>query len=139
MVNRQQLEGKWNEVKGRLKEKWGNLTDDDLVRGEGNVEQLVGVVQQKTGRAREEVERFLDEVVSGAGSTYQRAASAAREYASEASDALRQGYQQAASSMSAGYDQAEEAVRSKPVESIAVAFGAGLISGVHVGIMLKKS
>jgi len=137
MVNRQQLEGKWNEVKGRLKEKWGNLTDDDLVRGEGNVEQLVGVVQQKTGKGREEVERFLDEVVAGAGNAYQRAAATAKDYAAEASDAMRQGYQQAASSVAAGYDQAEHTIRRNPVESVAVAFGAGLISGVLVGVLLK--
>ena len=57
MSNRQQIMGHWNEVKGRLKEHWGELTDDDLQQAEGSTDQLVGVVQQKTGAARSEVER----------------------------------------------------------------------------------
>lgn len=138
MVNRQQLEGNWNEVKGRLKEKWGNLTDDDLVRAEGNVEQLVGVVQRKTGKAREEVEKFLDDVVAGTASTYERVASTAKEYAHEAGDAMKQGYDQAAAAMSSGYHEAERMVRRNPVESVAVAFGAGIVSGVLVGLLLKS-
>ena len=42
MVNQQVLTGKWNEVSGKLKEKWGKLSDDDLRGFNGNVEQLVG-------------------------------------------------------------------------------------------------
>jgi len=137
MATRQQLQGKWNEVKGRLKEKWGNLTDDDLVRGEGNVEQLVGVIQQRTGRAKEEVERFIDDIVGEAGNMYDRVATTTKEYADEATQAVRKGYQQAAQSVAASYDGAEQAVRRNPVESVAVAFGAGLISGVLVGLLLK--
>jgi len=156
MVNRQQLEGKWNEIKGKLKEKWGTLTDDELSRAEGNVEQLVGMVQRKTGRAKEEVEKFIDDVVNGSGSAYERVAATAsqvanqaREYAGEAGQAVQQGYQQAAQSVqqgyeqaaqsvSAGYQSAEETVRHNPMEAIAVSFGVGLISGVLVGLMLKN-
>jgi uncharacterized protein YjbJ (UPF0337 family) len=138
MIDRQQLEGKWNEVKGRLKEKWGSLTDDELTRAEGSVEQLVGVVQRNTGRAKEEVEQFLHEIIAGAGNAYESVASTAKGYASDAGEALRQGYGQAASTVAAGYRGAETAVRRNPVESIAVAFGAGLISGVVVGLLLKN-
>jgi uncharacterized protein YjbJ (UPF0337 family) len=139
MATRQQLQGKWNEVKGRLKEKWGVLTDDDLVRGEGNVEQLVGVVQQRTGRAKEEVERFIDDIIGDSSNMYDRVASTTKEYADEAGQAMRRGYQQAAQSVAAGYDDAEQMVRRNPMEAVAVAFGAGLISGVLVGLLLKKS
>lgn len=135
MVTRQQLEGKWNEVSGRLKEKWGNLTDDDLSRGEGNVEQLVGIIQQKTGRAREEIEKFINSLVNGG--SYERIASTARDYAQQATDAVRTGYDQATQQVSASYQQAEESIRRNPVESIAVSFGAGLITGVLVSLMLR--
>ena len=148
MVTRQQLEGKWNEVSGRLKEKWGVLTDDDLSRAEGNVERLVGVIQQKTGRGREEVEQFLDSVVTGSKQTIDRLASNAREYvanardvatdyAGEASDAVRRGYEQVEESVAAGYREAGEMVRRKPVESVAISFGAGLLAGVLVAVMLR--
>lgn len=137
MITRQQLEGKWTELKGRLKEKWGMLTDDDLSRGEGSVEQLVGIVQRKTGRAKEEIERFIDETVGSAEGMYDRAASQVSEYASDAGKAVRRGYDQAASAVSSGYHDAESTVKRNPVESIAVAFGAGIVSGVLVGLMLK--
>ena len=139
MATRQQLEGKWNEVKGRLKERWGVLTDDDLSRAEGNVEQLVGVVQQKTGRAREEVQRFIDELLGGSSAPLDRMASTAREYANEAGEAVRRGYEQASEKFAEGYDSAEETVRRNPMESVAVSFGAGLVAGVLVGFLLKKS
>jgi uncharacterized protein YjbJ (UPF0337 family) len=150
MATRQQLQGKWNEVKGRLKERWGQLTDDDLVRGEGNVEQLVGVIQQKTGRAKEEVEKFIDEVVEGSGNTFDRVAATAKDYASEAGEQMRRGYDQASEAARRGYDQAsqkfsegyqtaEETVRRNPMESVAVSFGAGIVAGVLVGLMLKRN
>ena len=120
MATRQQLEGKWNEVKGKLKEKWGTLTDDDLVRGEGNVEQLVGVIQRKTGKAKEEVEKFIDEIVGDSEGMYDRVATTAREYTDQATQALREGYDRTASQMSEGYRQAEQTIKRNPVESIHV-------------------
>ena len=59
-----QLKGSWNELKGALKEAWGNLTDDDMDVAEGNVQQLFGRVQAKTGEGIEAIadrmDRFLD-------------------------------------------------------------------------------
>jgi uncharacterized protein YjbJ (UPF0337 family) len=138
MVTRQQLQGKWNEVSGRLKEKWGNLTDDDLSRAEGNVEQLVGMVQQKTGRAKEEVEKFIDSVVNSSNQVYEKVASTAKEYATDATDAFRRGYEQASANLQKGYDSAEQAVRQRPAESLAVIFGVGLISGVVLTLMVRN-
>ncbi len=64
MVNAQVLKGQWNEVRGQLKKKWGQLTDDDLRLTNGNIDQLVGVIQRKTGEAREAIEQFLDTVTA---------------------------------------------------------------------------
>ena len=52
MVNQQTLTGHWNEVRGKLKEKWGQLSDDDLRSFSGSIDQLVGRIQEKTGDAR---------------------------------------------------------------------------------------
>jgi uncharacterized protein YjbJ (UPF0337 family) len=51
------LKGRWNELKGRVKEKWGELTDDDIDRIEGRRDQLVGAIQQQYGKARDEAEQ----------------------------------------------------------------------------------
>ena len=53
------LKGSWNELKGKVKQKWGELTDDDLTYAEGQEEELVGRLQKKTGQTREEVVNYL--------------------------------------------------------------------------------
>ncbi|UJP65908.1 CsbD family protein [Mongoliitalea daihaiensis] len=53
------IKGNWNEMKGKLKEKYADLTDDDLMYAEGQEDQLLGKLQQKTGAAKEELSKFL--------------------------------------------------------------------------------
>lgn len=60
-MNWDQIEGKWKELKGQAKVKWGKLTDDELDMAEGQRDQLVGKLQQKYGIAKEEAERQLDD------------------------------------------------------------------------------
>lgn len=64
MANSQVLAGQWNQVRGQIKKRWGQLTDDDLKLVDGNIDQLVGRIQHKTGEAREAIESFLDELTS---------------------------------------------------------------------------
>ncbi len=56
----QQAEGNWNQLRGRLKEAWGVLTDDDLDRYRGQREQLEGRIQARTGESRESIRETLD-------------------------------------------------------------------------------
>ena len=62
-MNKDILAGKWKEMKGRVKEQWGKITDDELDRAEGRADQLVGLLQQRYGytreKAQEEYDRFL--------------------------------------------------------------------------------
>jgi uncharacterized protein YjbJ (UPF0337 family) len=60
-MNWDQIEGKWNEMKGSAKEKWGDLTDDELTQIKGKRDKLAGVVQQKYGLAKEEVEKQISD------------------------------------------------------------------------------
>ena len=64
-MNRDILAGKWKEMKGKAKEQWGKITDDELDRAEGKAEQMVGLLQQRYGYTREKAEeeygRFLQE------------------------------------------------------------------------------
>ncbi|PTW49654.1 MULTISPECIES: CsbD family protein [Rhodovulum] len=63
-MNTDIIQGKWKQIKGRAREAWGALTDDELDRTEGDREQLVGLVQERYGKAREEAEREVDEFLS---------------------------------------------------------------------------
>ncbi|MGY6741913.1 MAG: CsbD family protein [Cecembia sp.] len=53
------IKGNWNELKGKLKERYAELTDDDLVYAEGQEDQLLGKIQKKTGAAKEELSKLL--------------------------------------------------------------------------------
>ncbi|MER9415866.1 CsbD family protein [Mesorhizobium sp. M0306] len=59
-MNWDQIKGKSTQFKGKAKEQWGDLTDDDLDRIEGNRDQLLGRIQERYGIAKEEAERQVD-------------------------------------------------------------------------------
>jgi uncharacterized protein YjbJ (UPF0337 family) len=59
-MNRDTLKGRWTQLKGRAREKWGKLTDDDLDEIQGRSEQLVGKIQERYGIARDEAEREVN-------------------------------------------------------------------------------
>jgi uncharacterized protein YjbJ (UPF0337 family) len=60
-MNTLQLKGDWNIVKGKLKQKYAQLTDDDLQYVEGKENELVGRIQKRTGQTKEAIEKALDE------------------------------------------------------------------------------
>jgi uncharacterized protein YjbJ (UPF0337 family) len=61
MLNSDRFEGNWKQFKGKIREKWGKLTDDDLDVIAGKRDQLVGKIQERYGVAREQAERDLTE------------------------------------------------------------------------------
>jgi len=58
-MNQDRIEGRWKQLKGKVKEQWGKLTDDDLDVIAGRRDQLLGRIQQRHGLAREEADRQL--------------------------------------------------------------------------------
>lgn len=56
-MNKDILKGQWTQVKGKVKEKWGDLTDNDLTQIEGHRDQLVGRIQERYGLRQEEAEK----------------------------------------------------------------------------------
>ncbi len=56
-MNRDVLKGKWTQIKGRVKQQWGKLTDDDMRQIEGNLDLAAGKLQERYGYAREQAER----------------------------------------------------------------------------------
>lgn len=57
-----QVKGNWNVVKGNLKQKWADLTDDDLLYEEGQEDEVLGRIQKKTGETKEDVNKFIDDM-----------------------------------------------------------------------------
>lgn len=60
-MNSDVLEGKWKQLRGKVREEWGELTDDELDQIAGRRDQLVGKVQERYGYTREEAERRVDD------------------------------------------------------------------------------
>lgn len=60
-MNEDTLKGQWTQLKGKLRQRWGKLTDDDLQQIQGSREVLVGKLQEHYGRSREQVERDFDQ------------------------------------------------------------------------------
>jgi uncharacterized protein YjbJ (UPF0337 family) len=59
-MNRDVLQGNWKQLRGRVKEMWGKLTDDDLDQIDGHAEHLLGALQKRYGYARDKAEAELD-------------------------------------------------------------------------------
>lgn len=59
-MNKLEIKGDWNIIKGNLKQKWAKLTDDDLQLIDGKQDELLGRIQKRTGESREAVEKAID-------------------------------------------------------------------------------
>ncbi|MCR9085765.1 MAG: CsbD family protein [Rhodobacteraceae bacterium] len=60
-MNWDTVKGNWKEWKGKAQQKWGELTDDELQQADGKREELVGLVQQRYGKTKEEAEKEVDD------------------------------------------------------------------------------
>lgn len=56
------IKGNWNQVKGKIQQKWGILTDDDLEYEEGQENELLGIIQEKTGETKQNIKDFIDKL-----------------------------------------------------------------------------
>jgi len=126
MVNQQTIDGNWTTFKGQVQETWGHLTDNDLQKAKGDVKQLIGIIQEKTGEAREQIEAKLEDLLARGS-----------EMAARRGEQVQAAYDEASLRVQEGYRKAEETVQSHPIESVAVAFGSGLIAGVIVGLVMR--
>lgn len=59
-MNSDQLKGKWNQIKGEAKQRWGRFADDEIDKIEGDYDKLVGEIQARYGKSREEAERDVE-------------------------------------------------------------------------------
>ncbi|WP_373513924.1 CsbD family protein [Persicitalea sp.] len=61
-MNEQTMKGNWNEMKGKLKQKYADLTDDDLTYAEGKQDEMWGKIQQKVGKTKDEINKEIDDM-----------------------------------------------------------------------------
>jgi uncharacterized protein YjbJ (UPF0337 family) len=140
MLNEQTLKGNWNEIAGKIRSRWGQLNRDELQQYQGNVTQLVGFIQRKTGEAKSQIESYLNDIGSGGGSEMlNRAADVVQNAASRAADMARGGAEAVARQFQSNYEDVEQFVRDRPATSVATAFAAGLALGVALALLLRPS
>jgi uncharacterized protein YjbJ (UPF0337 family) len=125
-TNMQAIQGEWKHLCALARQRWSQLTEDDLRALEGSFEQLVDRIQQKTGEGRDAIERFFSDMSSRGSAAVAHASEAAGQYVKQAGDQIRQ-----------RYDSAEGVVRSHPTETVIAAFGIGLVAGLVTGIALR--
>lgn len=63
-MNSDQMQGKWKQIRGGLKEQWGNLTGDDLDQIEGKRDKLIGKVQERYGKTKDQAQKEVDEYLA---------------------------------------------------------------------------
>jgi len=90
-MNWTNLQGNWNELKGKVKTKFGRLTDDDLTQAEGHKDRLVGMIQQKYGIAKDKAEQQLEEFLSAGESWISKAKDGAQEVVERGREAVEKG------------------------------------------------
>ena len=157
MTNNQILAGHWHEVRGKIKQKWGQLTDDELRNFDGNVESLVGSIQRKTGETRASIEKYLgqlveetseasDEVAGRVRQGVAKAAEVGSRMAEEVGQRVRHGADQVSETAHSAYDavgdayaEAERHVQERPGQAVVLAFGVGVLAGVGISLFLTRS
>jgi ElaB/YqjD/DUF883 family membrane-anchored ribosome-binding protein len=137
MVTAEQLACRWQGFKAQARQRWTQLVDQELDAVQGDVEALIASIQRCTGESREAIDQFLDSVAAAPCSTAHVAVNRVREYAHSAGEHFSDAYQQTAQSIRDGYQHAEAYVQRNPMPSIAIAFGAGLLGGVILSIVLR--
>jgi len=136
MTTKEEVQGTWNQLAGAVKSKYAQITGDDLASVNGNVQQLAGVIQRKTGKAKEEVDDFLRSVSNSTASTVGKISEAASDIASKTTDTLRDGYDYAREVSRDGVKAATETVQKRPGESMLLAMGIGVVAGLIIGISM---
>jgi uncharacterized protein YjbJ (UPF0337 family) len=64
MKNEQQIKGQWEQLKGKMKRAWAELTDDDFLRAEGSIDKMTGIIQERFGDSKEAIRKKLDRLAT---------------------------------------------------------------------------
>ena len=131
-INVQGLQGHWNQMKGEIRRKWGQLTEDDLNWSAGNIDQLVGRIQERTGETREAIEKYLNHLTREGSSAVSSAVESVGSYAQDLSHRFRDQYGQISEHAHEGYVSLRDYVGRNPIQWLSIAFGVGVLTGMLV-------
>jgi ElaB/YqjD/DUF883 family membrane-anchored ribosome-binding protein len=137
-INTQVIVDHWDEIRERLREQWESLTDEDLEMARNNVNEVIGRIQLRTGEARRDIQRFLDQVADEGYTMAGRAKGRAAEFASAAAETARERADRAARRAADGLHRAEEVVREYPAPSVMTVFGLGCLAGLLLAWFSKS-
>lgn len=126
----QLVEQKWDQIRGALKAKWSQLTDQDLKMIDGDSRKLVALVHQKTNLPLHEIEEGIDAIAAQSEGLLSRIARTASEFAQAAGHYAQSAGSQVAAPMQRAYSQARDMVEARPLPSVASSFAAGMLLGI---------
>lgn len=138
MITREELKSHWHDVKDRLRQNWRELSESELARFNGTPRELIDVIQRKTGASWSEIESFLGKIMRDTWSTASQAKDIAGQYGGDASQFARNSYDQIAALTADCSQKVVDTVKRRPVESLAVAFGVGIIAGAIVWLSYRR-
>ena len=133
MVTKEEAQGTWNQLAGAVKSKYSQITGDDLAGVNGNIQQLAGVIQKKTGKAREEIDEYLRSLSESTATTVGKISEVASDMASKGYESILEGYDYAKEASRDGLKAATETVQHRPGEAMLLAMGIGVVVGLIVG------
>lgn len=126
MANHEHGEYRWSQIATFIQQKWQELSDTDLQQVQGDLQNVVALIEEKTGWKREAIKAELDSVLARGAAIANQATQAAADAAGNAGESVQE-----------RYEQAEQMIQQRPVESVAVAFGVGIVTGLVVGLVLR--
>jgi uncharacterized protein YjbJ (UPF0337 family) len=128
------VEGNWKQMRGRAKERWGKLTDDDLTVIAGRRDQLEGVIQERYGyakeRARREIEDWYRSMESNLAEQLESLRSGIQSLSATVERIAQEQLPHARGRATEAIKQAEDAVKRNPLVVVAIALGFGFLIGM---------
>ncbi len=138
MVSQSVLEANWNDIKANLKSKWQQLSDRDLQSFKGSADQLVHMIQRRTGQAKNVIENQLEEMIAQGRDIQNQVGQFFSGAASQAGEVYNEGYDVAAQKLAEGYQQASKYAKENPGAAVAILFGSGLLAGLGAAMLMRR-
>lgn len=138
MVNQAVLSENWTEIQATLKSKWRQLTDRDLTGFKGTADQLVNMIQKRTGQARNAIENQLEEMIAQGRNVKNQVGEVFHDAAAQAGDLWQEGYDNASVRLADGYRDATAFAKENPGAAIAILFGSGLLAGLGIAMLMRR-